>query len=109
MDHLRRGTLSFANLKFVVLDEADEMLRMGFIEDVEWILGHAPEGRQTALFRLPSTEGSAASRPLTLHDPVTIRDRASQTLTVPPSSSLTLIVTEAQKLGALAHVLDGDS
>ena len=52
MDHLRRGTLNFENLKFIVLDEADEMLRMGFIEDIEWILGQgqAPEGRQIALF-----------------------------------------------------------
>ncbi len=50
MDHLRRETLDLAGLKFVVLDEADEMLRMGFIEDVEWILGHTPAGRQTALF-----------------------------------------------------------
>ncbi len=50
MDHLRRETLDLAGLKFVVLDEADEMLRMGFIEDVEWILGQTPAGRQTTLF-----------------------------------------------------------
>ena len=41
MDHLRRGTLEFSALKTVVLDEADEMLRMGFLEDVEWILGQS--------------------------------------------------------------------
>src|SRR5215211_6605074 len=50
MDHLRRETLDLAALKFVVLDEADEMLRMGFIEDVEWILEQTPPKRQTALF-----------------------------------------------------------
>lgn len=50
MDHLRRETLDFANLKIVVLDEGDEMLRMGFLEDVEWILGHTPADHQTALF-----------------------------------------------------------
>ena len=50
MDHLRRGTLDFAALKTVVLDEADEMLRMGFLEDVEWILSQAPETLQIALF-----------------------------------------------------------
>ncbi|MFW6097981.1 MAG: DEAD/DEAH box helicase, partial [Chloroflexota bacterium] len=44
MDHLRRGTMDLSSARFVVLDEADEMLRMGFLEDVEWILGHAPEG-----------------------------------------------------------------
>lgn len=50
MDHLRRGSLNLNNLQSLVLDEADEMLRMGFIDDVEWILEHTPETRQTALF-----------------------------------------------------------
>jgi len=50
MDHLRRGSLNLNNLKALVLDEADEMLRMGFIDDVEWILEHTPKTRQTALF-----------------------------------------------------------
>ncbi|MCR8921460.1 DEAD/DEAH box helicase [Dasania sp. GY-MA-18] len=50
MDHLRRGSLKLDALKCVVLDEADEMLRMGFIDDVEWILEHTPEQRQVALF-----------------------------------------------------------
>jgi len=50
MDHLRRGTLDLSKLKHLVLDEADEMLRMGFIEDIDWILEHTPEEKQTALF-----------------------------------------------------------
>ncbi|GAC16908.1 DEAD/DEAH box helicase [Aliiglaciecola lipolytica] len=50
IDHIKRGTLKLDKLRFLVLDEADEMLRMGFIDDVEWILSHAPETRQTALF-----------------------------------------------------------
>ncbi|QJR80384.1 DEAD/DEAH box helicase [Alteromonas pelagimontana] len=50
IDHIKRGTLKLNELKFLVLDEADEMLRMGFIDDVELILSHAPETRQTALF-----------------------------------------------------------
>ena len=50
MDHLRRKSLSLSMIKSLVLDEADEMLRMGFLEDVEWILEHTPEQRQTALF-----------------------------------------------------------
>ncbi len=50
MDHLRRGTLQLDHLKTIVLDEADEMLKMGFIEDVEWILEHIPQQHQTALF-----------------------------------------------------------
>jgi ATP-dependent RNA helicase DeaD len=50
IDHIKRGTLKLDRLRFLVLDEADEMLRMGFIDDVEWILSHAPKTRQTALF-----------------------------------------------------------
>jgi ATP-dependent RNA helicase DeaD len=50
MDHMRRGTLVLDGLTTLVLDEGDEMLRMGFIEDVEWILGQAPKKRQIALF-----------------------------------------------------------
>lgn len=50
MDHIRRGTLVLDKLQALVLDEADEMLRMGFIDDVEWILQHTPPARQIALF-----------------------------------------------------------
>jgi ATP-dependent RNA helicase DeaD len=67
MDHLRRGTLSFDALHTVILDEADEMLRMGFIEDVEWILEQAPGERQTALFSatMPAEVRRIADRYLT--------------------------------------------
>ena len=50
MDHIRRGTLKLDDISAVILDEADEMLRMGFIDDVDWILGHVPAKRQVALF-----------------------------------------------------------
>jgi ATP-dependent RNA helicase DeaD len=50
MDHMRKGTLNLDNLKHLVLDEADEMLRMGFIDDVEWVLERTPKNRQIALF-----------------------------------------------------------
>ena len=50
IDHINRKTLNLSELKFLVLDEADEMLRMGFIDDVETILSHSPEEKQTALF-----------------------------------------------------------
>ncbi|MEY8204811.1 MAG: DEAD/DEAH box helicase [Bermanella sp.] len=50
MDHIRRGTLKLNDISAVILDEADEMLRMGFIDDVDWILGHVPKQRQVALF-----------------------------------------------------------
>jgi len=50
MDHMRRETLDLSNLKTIVLDEADEMLRMGFIDDVEWVMEHVPDQAQVALF-----------------------------------------------------------
>jgi ATP-dependent RNA helicase DeaD len=50
MDHMRQGTLKIDALQCLVLDEADEMLRMGFVDDVQWILSHTPEQRQIALF-----------------------------------------------------------
>ena len=50
IDHIKRGTLELDNLKYLVLDEADEMLRMGFIDDVEWVLSQTPPTRQIALF-----------------------------------------------------------
>ena len=69
MDHLRRESLSLADTTTVVIDEADEMLKMGFIEDVEWILEHAPgsDVRQTALFSatLPRLVRRVADRHLT--------------------------------------------
>ena len=62
MDHMRKGTLKLDGLKHLVLDEADEMLRMGFIDDVEWILGRAPKDRQIALFSatMPNQIGKVA-------------------------------------------------
>ena len=50
MDHLAKGTLDLSELKYLVLDEADEMLKMGFAEDVETILAETPKGKQVALF-----------------------------------------------------------
>ena len=53
MDHMRRKTIRTSNIKLIVLDEADEMLNMGFREDIETILKDMPEERQTALFLQP--------------------------------------------------------
>jgi ATP-dependent RNA helicase DeaD len=71
-DHLERGTLDLAAVRFMCLDEADEMLAMGFIEDVEWILDHTPAGRQSALFSAtlpPAIRGIAEKY---LRDPVDV-------------------------------------
>ena len=105
MDHLRRGTLGVDAIRTVVLDEADEMLRMGFLEDVEWILSRMPAGRQMALFSatMPPEIRRIAGRHL--RDPETVRDER-QTLTVPTVDQRYLNVVERQKLDALTRVLD---
>src|SRR5438093_3341383 len=73
LDHLRRGTLAFTALKTVVLDEGDEMLRMGLIDDVESMLGQIPGPHQTALFSatMPREIRRIADRHL--KDPVTVQ------------------------------------
>lgn len=72
MDHIRRGSLDLSRISHVILDEADEMLRMGFIEDVEWILEHTPDSRQTALFSATMPPRIAAIAKKQLKDPVTV-------------------------------------
>ncbi len=105
MDHLRRGTLDLDAVRTVVLDEADEMLRMGFLEDVEWILGRLPAERQMALFSatMPPEIKRIAGR--YLREPETVYD-AQPTLTVPTVEQRYLNVSEAQKLDALTRVLE---
>jgi ATP-dependent RNA helicase DeaD len=105
MDHLRRGSLRLDAVRVVVLDEADEMLRMGFIEDVEWILSQAPEGRQTALFSatLPREVRRIAERHL--RNPVAI-EIEHKTMTVPAIEQRYLNVSPQQKLEALARILE---
>ena len=108
MDHIRRETIKIANLKMMVLDEADEMLRMGFIEDVEWILSHTPETRQTALFSatMPREVKRIAERHL--KDAVTI-EIERKTLTVPTIKQYYINLSERQKTDALTRLLEADS
>jgi len=108
MDHLRRGTLRLDRIRMVVLDEADEMLRMGFIEDVEWILAQAPPpaaGRQTALFSatMPPEIRRIAQRHL--KDPVGI-ELERKALAVPLIEQRYVLVPQAQKLDALTRLLE---
>jgi ATP-dependent RNA helicase DeaD len=105
MDHVRRGTLDFAGLRTLVLDEADEMLRMGFIDDVEWLLARMPAERQTALFSatMPREIRRIAERHLRTPERIEI---AQATLTVPTVQQRYLNVVERQKLDALTRVLD---
>lgn len=108
MDHMRRETINLSSLKMVVLDEADEMLRMGFQEDVEWILGHTPETRQTALFSATMPRQVRRIAEKYLNDPVNI-ETERKTMTVPTISQFYVNVSEGQKVDALTRILEADS
>ena len=105
MDHMRRGSLTLDRLQALVLDEADEMLRMGFIDDVEWILEHTPPERQIALFSatLPDVIRKVAERHL--REPHTIRIQA-KTATAATIHQRFWTVGGLHKLDALTRVLE---
>ena len=105
MDHLRRGTLRLDRVSMVALDEADEMLKMGFLEDVEWILSQVPAERRIALFSatLPPEIRRVAARHL--RNPVMV-EIERRTLTVPETEQRYLNVHGPQKLEALTRILE---
>jgi len=105
MDHLEKGTLDLSQLRFLVLDEADEMLNMGFAEDVETILAGTPEGKQVALFSatMPPQIRKIAKRYLV--DPIEINIK-SKTTTVATTTQRYLRVAPAHKLDALTRILE---
>jgi len=107
MDHLKRGTLSLAAVKHFVLDEADEMLRMGFIDDVEWILEQAPQERQIALFSatMPPEVRRIAQRHLRSPAEVTIK---SKTTTASKIRQRYWMVSGVHKLDALTRILEAE-
>jgi ATP-dependent RNA helicase DeaD len=108
LDHLRRGTLDLSGLMVVALDEADEMLDMGFAEDLELILEAAPATRQTALFSatLPPRIAAIAERHLKNPARVLIpRDKATKG-SMPKVRQTAYIVPRAHKIAALGRVLD---
>jgi ATP-dependent RNA helicase DeaD len=105
IDHLERGTLDLSRLDYLVLDEADEMLQMGFAEDVERILADTPEYKQVALF---SATMPAAIRKITtkyLHDPVEVTVKA-KTATAENISQRYIQVAGPRKMDALTRVLE---
>ena len=105
LDHIRRKTLKLGDLKSLVLDEADEMLRMGFIDDVETILKETPAERQVALFSatMPGPIHRVATR--YLKDPVEIRIK-SKTSTMETINQRYWQVTGMHKLEALTRILE---
>jgi ATP-dependent RNA helicase DeaD len=108
MDHMRRGTLNLDGIRFFVLDEADEMLDMGFIEDIEWILEQAPIERQTALFSatMPPRIVDLAQRYLTDPERLTV---AGKQMTVPETRQTSYEVPKARKVDALTRILDAET
>ena len=105
MDHMRKGTLKLGGLQAVVLDEADEMLRMGFIDEVEWILDQTPDKRQMALFSatMPRQVERIARR--YLNDPAEISIKA-RTATAETIRQSYWQVSGVHKLDALTRILE---
>ena len=105
IDHLKRGTLDLSSIRWFVLDEADEMLNMGFIEDVQLILEHAPDERQVALFSatLPKAIRNIANHYLDNPARITIK---AETMTAPAIRQRALIVRPAEKIEVLRRVLE---
>jgi len=105
MDHMRKGTLKLNALQALVLDEADEMLRMGFIDDVEWILEQTPDKRQMALFSatMPKEVKRIAQR--YLQDPQEIKIK-TKTATADTIRQRYWLVSHMHKLDALTRILE---
>jgi len=108
MDHMRRGTLDISRLQALVLDEADEMLRMGFIDDVDWILEHTPPERQIALFSatMPNEIRRVADRHLNNPEHIKI---ASKTTTAENIRQRYWSIGGLHKLDALTRILENET
>jgi ATP-dependent RNA helicase DeaD len=111
LDHMRRGTLDLSEVRVVALDEADEMLDMGFAEDLELILDGTPETRQTALFSatLPPRIASIAEQNLREPERILIARDAAAKGSVPKVRQTAYIVPRPHKIAALGRVLDLES
>jgi ATP-dependent RNA helicase DeaD len=105
MDHMRKGTLKLATLDALVLDEADEMLRMGFIDDVEWILEQMPEKRQMALFSATMPKEVQRIARKFLSDPKEIAIK-NKTATASLIRQRFWSVSHGHKLDALTRILE---
>ena len=107
LDHIQRGTAVFDQVKTVVLDEADEMLRMGFIDDVDTILAKTPKGRRVALFSatMPPRIRQIAERHLNDPEEVSI---TSATTTGPDIEQLYWLAKGTNKLDAISRILEAE-
>ncbi|MGD9255186.1 MAG: DEAD/DEAH box helicase, partial [Chromatiales bacterium] len=107
MDHMRRGTLVLDSLSALVLDEADEMLRMGFIDDVEWILEQTPPKRQVALFSATMPKEIRRIASAYLKDPQEVRIKV-KTTTAETINQRYWTVSGFHKLDALTRILEAE-
>ncbi|ANT65351.1 MULTISPECIES: DEAD/DEAH box helicase [Prosthecochloris] len=107
IDHIKRSSLRLEHLRTLVLDEADEMLRMGFVDDVEWILEQTPAGRQVALFSatMPSAILRIARKHLENPAEITIESKSS---TVDAITQRYLPVSPRHKIDALTRILEAE-
>ena len=108
VDHLKRGTLQLDHLRQLVLDEADEMLRMGFIEDVEWVLQQLPEQRQVALFSATMPPPIRRIAQTYLKDPAEVTI-AAKTTTAANIRQRYWLVSGLSKLDALTRILEAET
>jgi ATP-dependent RNA helicase DeaD len=111
LDHIRRGSLNLASIRLLVLDEADEMLDMGFAEDIDAILSSTPETRQTALFSatMPPRLRSIAEKHLRDPQRINIAGEKPAAGKLPRVRQVAYVVPRGQKPAALQRVLDMES
>ena len=105
LDHIRRRSLDLSSVSYVVLDEADEMLDMGFIEDIDAILDETPRGRQTALFSATFPPRIAELAEKHMREPVRVTVKQAQ-LETPLVRQTAYVVPRPYKLEALTRILD---
>ncbi len=107
MDHMRRGSLSLEHARYFVLDEADEMLDMGFIDDVDWILGQVPGDRQMSLFSATMPPRIADLARTHMKDPARITVRGKE-VTVSTITQSAYEVPRSRKVDVLNRILDAE-
>ncbi|WP_102349555.1 DEAD/DEAH box helicase [Bacillus sp. Marseille-P3661] len=108
IDHINRKTIRLQSIRIVVLDEADEMLNMGFIEDIESILKEVPEERQTLLFSATMPDPIRKIAENFMSDPVLVKVKAKE-MTVPNIEQYYIEIQEKKKFDVLTRLLDMES
>ncbi len=106
MDHMRQGKIDLSHIEVLILDEADEMLNMGFLEDVEFVMEHLPAERQTALFSATMPPPIRALSQRFMKEPVTVELSQPRSLTVPSTEQEYYVVPFRHKLDAIIRLID---